>query len=133
MFTFKKEERLWKKKQIGELFTEGSSFYISPLKIYWRLVMAESSFPAQVLITVSKRSFPRAVDRNRTKRLLREAYRLQKPQLYEYLTRHNIHCIIAFIYTSGGIISFQSAEKKIIDVIERLKKEIDKRLNIFPQ
>jgi len=133
MFTFKKEERLWKKKQIGELFIEGSSFYISPLKIYWRLVSTESEFPAQTLITVSKRSFPRAVDRNRIKRLLREAYRLQKPKLYEYLNRNNAQCIIAFIYTSGGIISFQSAEKKIIDVIDRLKKEIDKQLNIIPQ
>src|SRR6266446_10214859 len=96
-FTFKKEERLSRKKLIDELFKSGSSFYLAPFRIIFAppekigtglnlppekvgINSGETSCaraaPAQVLISVSTKNFKRAVDRNKIKRLIREAYRM---------------------------------------------------------
>ncbi|RYY16385.1 MAG: hypothetical protein EOO36_11235, partial [Cytophagaceae bacterium] len=72
-YTFPKAEHLCRKKLIEQLFSKQSaSFGIYPLRLTWLPAPARSSAPPQVLITVSKRTFKRAVDRNRLKRLLRE-------------------------------------------------------------
>jgi ribonuclease P protein component len=93
-FTFRKEERLSKEKQIQELFDKGSSFYLFPFKVLF-LPQADPASPVhQVLISVSKRNFKRAVDRNLIKRRMREAYRLQQ-QLLSAVPRLSV----AFIYT----------------------------------
>ena len=71
-YTFPKEEHLCRKKLIEELFgKQGSSFGVYPLRIVWLKSEAPSAAPPQVLISVSKRTFKRAVDRNRLKRLIR--------------------------------------------------------------
>ena len=114
--TFKKSERLHKKKQIKELFDKGSSFYLYPFKVL-HLANPEQLDYHQILITVSKRNFKKAVDRNLLKRRIREAYRLNK---------HNIHTnqnlLIAYIYTSKEILTFAEIQKKLILAIERLNK-----------
>lgn len=113
--TFKKSERLHRKKEIKELFTKGSSFYLYPFKVL-HLVNPESQsqFP-QVLISVSKRNFKKAVDRNKLKRRIREAYRLNK---HEVQTEQNL--LIAYIYTSKEILTFAEIEKKLKLVLDRL-------------
>ncbi len=82
-FTFKRAERLKSRKVIEQLFKQGQSFAQYPLRIVW-VEMAEprSEFPAQFALSVSKKKFKRAVDRNRIRRLVREAYRLNKHVLY---------------------------------------------------
>lgn len=78
-YTFRKEERLSKDKLIQELFDKGSSFYLYPFKVFFMPHPGEDQPSHQVLITVSRKLFPRAVDRNLIKRRMREAYRLNKP------------------------------------------------------
>lgn len=77
-FSFSKKEKLKSKKLIDALFLKGQSVSAFPL----RLVFMPATFSEEVLFTtgvsVSKRNFKRAVDRNRIKRLMREAYRLHK-------------------------------------------------------
>src|ERR1700749_1277352 len=86
MYTFKKEERLCNKRLIDELFHNGSSFLCYPFKASWLLAADEQSVPVQILFSVSKKRFKRAVDRNRIKRCIREAYRINKQQqLYDQL------------------------------------------------
>ena len=82
-FTFKRAERLKSRKVIEQLFKQGQSFAQYPLRIVW-VEMAEprSEFPAQFALSVSRKKFKRAVDRNRIRRLVREAYRLNKHVLY---------------------------------------------------
>ncbi|WP_223284727.1 ribonuclease P protein component [Hymenobacter qilianensis] len=82
-YSFPKEEHLCRKKLIDELFGRGSSFGLYPLRLVWLPALAPTTAPPQVLVSVSKRSFKRAVDRNRLKRLMREAYRLNKYRLLE--------------------------------------------------
>lgn len=105
MFSFNKEERLCNQKQIELLVKTSDSFLVYPIKVGYVLTTDLSqkphiflNFPAKVLITVSKRRYKHAHDRNRLKRLLREAYRLQKNGLYDALKQKNMGILIQFSY-----------------------------------
>lgn len=123
MFTFKKEERLCRKSSIDHLFNNGQSFFIYPLKIIWEQVDEERNFPVQLLISVSKRNFKKAVDRNYIKRIIREAYRKNKPILYENLLRKQKKLNFAIVYTAKEIIAFEDLEQKLILMLNRLIQE----------
>ena len=89
-FTFKKAERLNSKKLIEELYSRRHpSIMHYPLSLSWMSVNNNQEFPVSVLLTVSKRNFRKSVERNRIKRLLREAYRLNKQPLHTYLNQKN--------------------------------------------
>ncbi len=86
-YTFSRQERLKSRKIIGRLFTEGQSFIAYPLRVVWMPLddPREDTPPVQMAVSVSKRVFKTAVERNRIKRLIREAYRLHKHELYQKL------------------------------------------------
>lgn len=111
-FAFKKSERLYKKKSIQELFSKGSSFYLYPFKVQF---CRQDAGPNQILISVSKRNFKRAVDRNQIKRCVREAYRLSKPLFPE---EKNFQ--IAYIYTAREILDVNLLQQKIQESFKRL-------------
>ncbi|MCR5887629.1 ribonuclease P protein component [Hymenobacter sp. J193] len=109
-YSFPKEEHLCRKKLIEELFGRGSSFGLYPLRLVWLPAPAPTQAPPQVLVSVSKRTFKRAVDRNYLKRLLREAYRLNKYRLVEAANGHPV-AVLALIYSGK--------EKKPFTLIEK--------------
>jgi ribonuclease P protein component len=78
LFTYRNKEKLKSRKTIKYIFDEGKSIKIYPLLIRYKESYLEHQ---QVGVSVSKRNFKDAVDRNRIKRQLREAYRLHKSQL----------------------------------------------------
>ncbi len=117
-FTFKKAERLSKEKTIQELFNRGSSFYLHPFKVVYMLNPDQSVITPQVLISVSSRNFPRAVDRNLIKRRIREAYRLQK----EIIQHGSKKGVFAFLYTPKTILPFTEIKNKLFLVLEKIKK-----------
>ena len=118
-YAFPKEEHLCRKKLIEELFGRGSSFGLYPLRLVWLPAAAPTATPPQVLVSVSKRNFKRAVDRNYLKRLLREAYRLNKYRLLEAKGGHAVDRL-AIIYTGKEKKPFALVEKKLISGLERL-------------
>ena len=78
---FPKSERLCSRKAIEALFAGGNrAFSAFPLRVVYRVIPQEStpSVSPQVLISVSKRHFKHAIDRNRAKRQIREAWRLNR-------------------------------------------------------
>lgn len=91
--TLGKEERLKSKKLIEKLYTEGNSVKAFPLRMMYLKTSHTSKYPAQVGVSVPKRNFKLAVDRNRIKRLMRETYRLQKEIVYDNLEDSHVFMI----------------------------------------
>ncbi len=117
MQTFSKNERLCSKILIERLIETGKSFNHSPYRISW-LPIAESSAPIKVVISVPKRSFKKAVDRNKLKRQTREIYRKQKQKVYDVLGEKKI--IVMIVYTAKTKLEFKELELKLIQALERL-------------
>ena len=111
---FRKEERLNQEKLIKELFDKGSSFYVFPFKVFWSKTSVESSTTHQVLFSVPKRNFKRAVDRNLLKRRMREAYRLNKRSLPA-----STKLIIAYIYNANEILTFAQIQERLVKTFNR--------------
>lgn len=125
MNSFNKEERLCSIKLIERLYHSGSSFLVYPFRILWLKSDTDSSFPVQVLISVPKKKFKRAVDRNLLKRRIREIYRLNKSQsLYPFLNERSEKIILGINYIGNEIAEYALLEKKFISALERLKKHI---------
>lgn len=120
--TFCKEERLCSKKRIEQLFGSGSrSLSAYPLRAVYQLEEREG-MPAQVLISVSKRHFKHAVDRNRIKRLIREAYRTQKHPLWQALGERRM--ALAFLWTGKESLPYTTVERKVKNLLQRIAEEL---------
>jgi ribonuclease P protein component len=113
--TFRKEERLSKDKLIQELFDKGSSFYLFPFKVFFMPNPDKDPSFHQVVISVSKRNFKRAVDRNLIKRRIREAYRLNK----ELIPVQN-KLLIAYIYSVKDILPSIQIQERLVKTFKRL-------------
>ena len=96
-FSLKKAERLNSKKIIDKLFAEGDSILQYPLKMVFLKTKLPIECPAQTAFTVSKKNFKRAVKRNRIKRVLREAYRINKHIIYDEFKEEQLAVFIIFI------------------------------------
>jgi ribonuclease P protein component len=117
-FTLGKTERLKSRKLIEQVFNEGRSFSIFPYKIFYffspvRIVL-QAGFGASI------KNFGRAVDRNRIKRVTREAYRLQKESLHNTLKINNKHLAVFFIYTGKEVPSYNEVYKKMSSILQKL-------------
>ena len=123
-FTLKKEERLCSQKVLGELFTSGESFLVYPLKIVFLKTDALQPTPVQAAFAVSKRNFKRAVKRNLMKRRMREAYRLNKPALYDELAAKELHIAAMFIFIGKEIAEFATIEKAMILALRKVAGKV---------
>jgi ribonuclease P protein component len=127
MYTFKKEERLCNKKLIESLFHNGSSFLCYPFKVSWLPVDDTMPYPAQVLITVSKKRYKHAVDRNQVKRRIREAYRLNKQlHLYQLLDEAGKRLVFSISYIGKDIVPYELMSKKMLKLLQQLSREVVK-------
>lgn len=114
MFTFSRNERLKSRKLISRLFREGHSYMAYPLRVVWLPVSPEEQLaagfdgiPAQLAISVPKRAFKSAVQRNRLKRRIREAYRLNKQAWYEQLAARELHLALMLVYVGKEELTYE--------------------------
>ena len=117
-FSLKKDERLTRKKLIDQLFAEGKTFFVYPLKIVYTEMQLPVDYPVQAGFSVSKRNFKRAVKRNKIKRLLRECYRLNKSIIYDANKEKQLAIMI--IYTGKEIEDYQKIEKATKKALNKL-------------
>lgn len=116
-YTFPKEEHLCSKRSIALLFSKGSSFNLYPLRFVYLTPQDMPPAQTQVLISVSKRYFKRATDRNRLKRQMREAYRLNKYLLTQ--NQEQAPRLLGILYIGKEKKSFAVIQKKLISGLER--------------
>jgi len=97
---------------------------VFPFKIYWILDSVPAESPLQAGFGVSSRHFKNAVDRNRIKRLSREAYRLLKPPLLQRLKEAGAWMAVFFVYTGKDLPEFATVSKQIGVALQKLTKEL---------
>ncbi|MDR2222679.1 MAG: ribonuclease P protein component [Flavobacteriaceae bacterium] len=113
---YPKKEKLKSKIVISELFTSGKTVSKYPLRMVYVPITNTDDVPLKTGVSVSKRYFKKAVDRNYFKRLLREAYRLNKQLLLDHTDEQ--YAIMLF-YQSKDRLSFQEVNEKMIKLFEK--------------
>ncbi len=121
-FTFKKNERLSRKKDIQELFQSGSSFFLFPFKVLFITHLRLEIPGHQILISVPKKYHKTAVARNLVKRRIREAYRKNKHLLPSVDEKKYF---IAYIYICKEVLTSQEIEIKLKQTLFRLSKKVN--------
>lgn len=134
--SFTKSERLCSRKAIEALFAGGNrSCTAFPLRVVYRPVVSEATVsaaelngaPLQILISVSKRHFKHAVDRNRAKRQVREAWRLNRHILTDVpsLADHDAQSLhIAFLWLADEPQSSELVQRKMKNLLHRIKEDL---------
>jgi ribonuclease P protein component len=126
-YTFKKEEKLKSRKTIEQLFRAGRSFSNFPFRVLWKFA-GTSTAPLQTGFAVSSKNFKKAVHRNRIKRLMREAYRLQKSELQTLLTQQpkgpigQKQLAVFIIYVGNELPEYDLIFEKTTQLLNRLIK-----------
>lgn len=123
LYGFPKKEHLCGKTNFQLLFKEGSSYYVPSFRLVCRNVSSGSP-GIQVGVVVSKRVLRHAVDRNRVKRLMREAYRLRKPVLQAMLEGNPYQWQLLFVYTGHGTPDFAPVQSAINVLLSKWLKKL---------
>lgn len=118
--SFKKIEKLKSQKLIEKLFSEGKSIAVYPLRLVYLKTSFEDPVKLKVGVSVSKRNFKKAVDRNRMKRLMREAYRLNKSK---YLNNITDQYAFMILYIGKAQTDFTTVSKKMNALMALFSKQ----------
>ncbi len=127
-FTFTKNERLCRKSIIDTLFEKGNrSLLRFPFRFIYVQAPIEGGFSVQVMITVSRRNFPKSTQRNRIKRQLRELYRTHKHLIYEKLKDKPQRFALMISYQAKTEMSFSNQiplfKKSILQIADDMEKK----------
>lgn len=115
---FPKAEKLKSRKTIKQVFDEGKSFTKFPVKVIF--VSSEKKEVTKATFAVPKRNFKLAVSRNRIKRQLREAYRLNKQDL---LNNNSTKFALLFLYLGKDNVAYDKIDKAMISLLKKLQDE----------
>ena len=119
-YFFGKESKLKSRNVIQQLFSEGKHVLVYPLKAVY--IFGNEKHHLQAGVSASKRNFKKAVDRNRIKRLIREAYRLKKPTLENHLIQNNQNLSIFLMHVGKEIPEYDQLMESVEKIIKRIVK-----------
>ncbi|MBK6342805.1 MAG: ribonuclease P protein component [Flavobacteriales bacterium] len=117
--TFPKSERLCGRLRMKEVATSGKSVNEASIRLVGKLMELPTLAPAQVAFAVPSRNLKRAVDRNRMKRLMREAYRMHKHGHLKALAAREQQCAWLFIFQGRAPITFSETRLRLTRAIDR--------------
>jgi ribonuclease P protein component len=133
LFTYKKQDKLKSRKQTQYLFSKGQSIQVFPIKLIYTIeqtepndsnAMIQSDGIVQAGVGAPSRIFRKAVQRNRVKRLLREAYRLEKPNFINELNLANKRLNLFFLYIDAQVLVQAEIQSKLKEALAILIKKI---------
>jgi ribonuclease P protein component len=120
-YRFPKEEKLKSKKCLERLFSEGKSVSKFPLKLVYLATELPENVPIQAGVSVTKRRFKKAVTRNRIKRLMREAYRLHKNDVFNTISTSYA---FMFLYIGKQEPTYEEIETAMVRLLEKFTKKV---------
>lgn len=123
-FQFPKKEHLCGEIRVGKLYAEGKAFIVYPLRVVYKVTASTENVPVKVLVSVPKKRFKHAVDRNRIKRLMRETYRLNKCGLYQLAAEKGVEIQIAFNYVADTEMDFATLNRKMEKALTQIADKI---------
>jgi ribonuclease P protein component len=119
--SFTKGERLCGVKAVSLLFAEGKTLTFPSLRVIYNIMPADNALqPVRVLISVPKRYFRKAVDRNLVRRRIKEAYRKNKTPLISALSESGKRLDLAIIWTDSVIRQYSETERSVTEMVQKL-------------
>ena len=142
IFSYKQEDKLKSRKQTQFLFAKGQSMNAFPIKLiytieeydtlsqllpspYLDLQQIKEKGQLQTGVGAPSRTFRKAVMRNRVKRLLREGYRLEKPDFINSTPLQGKRVNLFFLYTDATVISQLAIQEKVSQLLKRLSEKLN--------
>lgn len=119
--SYSRKEKLKSKKLIEKMFIEGHSVSVFPLRLVYLETVFTDGITIKTGVSVSKRHFKSAVDRNKVKRLMREAYRLNKPK---YFNNFSTQCAFMILYIGNEKPTFEQIDIKMKLLLEKVIKKV---------
>ncbi len=127
-FSLSKSERLKSKKDIDTLFLSGKAFFVFPFKVFYRQIELQTDMESVVFgISVPKKIFKRAVDRNALKRKVREIYRVNKQVLKDSLSAQKKTVHVMLVYVDKELKSTNELAPLMVDVLKKVGEKCDKK------
>ena len=125
-YTFGKKYSLKSKIEIDRLFESGNKISSYPFTVFLRETEDDKGItPFKIVFSAPKRTFRKAVKRNRIKRIMRESIRLNKNKLEEYLITQEIRVNMFLIYSASEELEHSIMTKKTIKLFDKIIKQLD--------
>lgn len=118
--SYGRKEKLKRRKQIEAVFAGGRSLSVHPLRLVYLAQAQDSGAEVEMGVSASRRNFKKAVDRNRVKRLLREAWRLNKQPLLDHARAKGLRISAFLIYTDKTLPQFAGLQPKMRLLLNKL-------------